>query len=275
MSLRKAFVAVPAGAMIAVAGLAPVATSAHGAQTHHVAKSAHKRTHHRSRRAWSAAASGGNVNCSGVQSTNVPYDLTVPSGKTCTITPGTKIGHDVNVNSGATLIDSAGIVGHDINGNSPNGMGIGGSGTAMGSVGNDINVNNTSGAGPGTAGNNYICNTKITHDVNVMSSTSKAGQWIIGDKDEQCSGGPNLVGHDLTVEYNNNRVDISDNMKGMPPYAGGITYNLYVLYNLVTTRSPVVENNFVGGNASCQSGTKTDGDSRLNVINGMNHNCPE
>jgi hypothetical protein len=49
-----------------------------------------------------------------------------------------------------------------------------------------------SGAGPGTVtpGDNYICNTKIKNNLLITHSASTAGPWIIGDRDEECSGGP-------------------------------------------------------------------------------------
>ena len=109
------------------------------------------------------------------------------------------------------------------------------------------------GAGPGTvnAGDNYICDTRIGHDVNVYGSASAAGPWIIGDRD-----------------------DVSDNLKGVPPYVGGITFNLYVENNGVTSTSPVVESNFIGNDAHCQSETKKDVDGTKNIVGGDNFGCP-
>ena len=256
MTFRKAFVVLPAGAVIAAAALAPVATSAHVVKKHH-------RRHH-----ILAHKAGGNVNCSGIAPATVPYDLTVPPGQTCTIN-GSKIGHDVNVNAGATLIDNGGAIGHDVNGYSPKGMGIG----SGGRIGGSINISGTSGAGPGILGNNYICNTTIAVDVSVLSSTSTAGQWIIGDNDEQCTGGGILVGNNLIVENNMNRVDISDNKQGGSSFMAGIGKNLTVLGNLVSAITPVVESNFVAGNATCQTGTTQDRDGTANIVNGTNNGC--
>jgi hypothetical protein len=215
------------------------------------------------------------VNCTGVQSTNVPYDLTVPAGKTCTITHGTLIGHDVNVYRGATLIDNAGIIGHDINGYQPKGIGIGGFGTQSGLVGNDITINGVSGAGPGTVtkGANYVCNTGIGNNLYISNSTALAGPWIIGDRDEECTGGGNEVGTNVTVSSNHNRVDVSDNEEGTFPYSVGIGMNLTVTGNLVSATSPVVESNLVGQNATCQAGTKKDADGTPNTVGGANNGC--
>jgi hypothetical protein len=229
------------------------------------------RKHARAHRLAKSAAT--NVNCTGIQSTTVPYDLTVPAGKTCTITPGTVIGHDVNVSLGATLIDNAGIIGHDINANQPKGIGIGGS--QPGLVGNDITINGASGAGPGTVtkGANYVCNTLVGNNLSIQHSTAAAGPWIIGDRDEQCTAGGNQVGANLTVSSNGNRVDVSDNEEGQYPYAVGIGMNLTVTGNFVSATSPVVESNLVGQNATCQAGTKKDGDGTPNTVGGTNNGC--
>ena len=260
MPLRSAFAVVPVGAMIAAAAaLAPLAFSAHGVQKHHLL----------------AHTAGGNVNCSGIQATNVPNDLSVPSGKTCTILPGVKIGNDVIVNSEATLIDNAAVIGHDIDANQPKGIGIGGFGSTMGSIGHDVNVTGITGAGPGTKtpGDNYICHTAIKHDIEVRYSASKAGEWLIGDVDEECRGGGNQIGNNASIRDNANRVDISDNMQGESSFIAGIGKNLTVTGNLVSLITPVVESNFVAGNATCQAGTTKDHDGTANVVDGRNNGC--
>ena len=268
MTLRKAFVAVPAGAVIAAAAIAPVATSAHA--VHKLRK--HHRHHHLHARVGAALQTGGNVNCNGIAPAVVPYDLTVPSGKTCTIN-GSRVGHDVNVQSGATLIDKAGSIGHDLNGNYAKAIGITGAGSTMGKVGDNINIYGTSGAT--STGTNYICATSVGGNASVSSSTSKAGPWIIGDMDEACTGGGNQVGGNLTAQNNQDRVDISDNQPNGLYGVGGIGGNLTVTGNLVTATppAPVVESNVVGGNATCQSGTKNDGDGSANVVRGANNGC--
>ena len=262
MTMRRVCVAIPVGAALAAAALAPVATNARTVQKHH------RRHHARVRNAVTTAT----VNCSGTQSTNVPGDLNVPSGKTCTIKKGVSVGHNVVVNSGATLIDQGAIIANDVQAASPKGIGIGGGG----SLGHDIQISGTTGTGPGTvhAGDNYICATQIGNDVNVLNSASKAGPWIIGDKDEECSSGGNLIGHNLDVQGNHNRVDVSDNMQGQPPYAGGIGNNLNLSGNTVTSTSPIVESNFIGDEANCQAGTKMDGDGTRNVVGVQNNGCP-
>ena len=263
--IRKALVAVPVGAAVFVAFAAPMATSASTVKKHHRAR------HVRVRSAVTTAT----VNCSGTQSTNVPGDLNVPSGKTCTVKAIT-VGHNIDVNSGATLIDQGATVANDIQASSPKGIGIGGSGSTPGKVGHDIEIIGTSGTGPGTvhAGDNYVCNTQVGHDLQVLNSGSKAGQWIIGDRDEECTGGANLIGNNLYVQGNKTRVDVSDNKTGVPPYMGGIGDNLYVTGNTVTSTSPIVETNFIGFTATCQFGTKMDGDGSHNMVGFLDLGCP-
>jgi hypothetical protein len=260
MSLKNAVPAVSAVAMIAAMALAPVAASAPKHHTAHHAKK-HARKHR-------ARAAGSDVNCSGVQSTNVSGNLTVPSGKTCTINHGVKIGGDVIVNSAATLIDKGAAVGGNVTGSSPKGIGIGGSG----SIGGDVALSGVSGTGPGTvtAGSNYICATSIKGNLTVQTSTSKAGPWIIGDLDEGCSSGGNQVGGDVYVANNNNRVDVANNEQGTFPYTVGITGNLTVQGNAA---SLVVESNFVAGDATCQAGTTKDADGTPNTVDGNNSGC--
>jgi hypothetical protein len=49
--------------------------------------------------------------------------------------------------------------------------------------------------------------------------------------------------------------------------------DLTVTGNLVSATSPVVESNFVGQNATCQAGTKKDGDGTPNKVEGTNNGC--
>lgn len=257
MSVRKTCVSLAACATVAIAATVPVATSA-----------AHARKHVR--------AANNNVNCTGVQSTNVPGDLTVPAGATCTITHNVTVGDNVTVDQGATLIDQGATIQNDVTATDPKGMGIGGYNGTQGKIENDLTINGVTGKGPGTVnpGDNYICDTYIANNAVVENSATAAGEWIIGDQDEECSGGGNEIDANLTVTNNNNRVDISDNRRGNPPYSVGIGHNLSVTGNLVSATAPVVESNFIGDNATCQTGTKEDADGSPNIVEGTNHGCP-
>ena len=271
MTLKKTLaVVVGCAALVAVAVVPAVSLAQHRA--HHRSLRSHRRHSRTSTRRALALTSS--TNCSGVQSTPVPGDLNVPKGKTCTILAGVTVGHDVIVNSGATLIDQGAKIGNDLQATSPKGIGIGAPAASPGSVGHDIQVTGITGAGPGTGGSNYICNTDVATDVQITGSSSGAGQWIIGDKDEGCSTGADQIGNDLQVTSNKNRIDISDNMFGVPPYEVGIGDDLQVTGNTVTSTSPVVESNFIGNTAQCQTGTKKDADGTPNVVGVSNQGCP-
>ena len=223
-----------------------------------------------------AAAAPLDARCTGVRSTAVARDLMVPAGATCVITHGTTIGRDVLVGQGATLIDSAGVIGRDIVATNPKGIGVGGWLGQPGKVGRNILIDGTSGSGPGTVtgGDNYICHTEIGQNVTVENTVAGAGEWIVGDQDEECSGGGNIVGENLSVMGNDVRVDVADNREGSAPYAEGIDRDLLVAGNLVSATSPVVESNFVGLNATCQAGTLEDADGSPNIVQGTNTGCP-
>jgi hypothetical protein len=188
------------------------------------------------------------------------------------------IGNSIIVNSNATLIDKGANVANHIQASSPKGIGIGGSPTgSAGSVAQGISISGTNGAGPGTVvpNSNYLCNTNIGQSVSISGSLSTAGDWIIGDTDEDCSNGGNQMIANLAVTNNQDRVDVSDNRKGTsPPYMVGIEQSLYVAGNTVTSTSPVVESNFVGQSATCQAGTKKDGDGTPNIVEQSNQGCP-
>ena len=224
----------------------------------------------------SAAPAPVDARCIGLRFTDVTRDLIVPAGATCTIFRGTSIGRDVLVGQGATLIDSAGVIGRDIVATNPQGIGIGGFLGQSGRVGRNIVISGASGRGPGTVtpGDNYICHTQIGQSVTVQNTATGAGEWIIGDQDEECSGGGNILGTNLTVAGNDVRVDVADNRAGAFPYSQGIGRNLLVSGNLVSAISPVVESNFAGMNATCQAGTVQDADGSPNAVQGTNSGCP-
>ena len=119
---------------------------------------------------------------------------------------------------------------------------------------------------------------KLASDVvsltGMANSGAAAGPWIIGDRDEECSGGANQVGNDVQVQKNKNRIDVADNNQGAPPYAVGIGNDLQVLGNTVSSNSPVVESNFVGNTAQCQAGSKKDADGTPNIVGISNQGCP-
>jgi hypothetical protein len=217
----------------------------------------------------SVSAAAGDATCSGTAPPNVANDLIVPAGTTCTIGPGSKVGYDVIVNQGATLLNQGGQIGHNIQATAPAGIALGG-GTApdgtflRGRVGNDVTVNGITGAGSGIA--NFICSTDIVHDVVLTNATSSAGEWVVGDTDPELCRFGNTVGHDLVVQNNKNLIEVSDNSQGpAPPY--GVGHDLRVTGN---TQAPVVEGNTVFHDAVCQSNLTSDGDHEPNVAGHTN-----
>jgi hypothetical protein len=200
------------------------------------------------------AAANGDVTCTGFAPAIVPHDLIVPAGGSCTILPGTTVGHDVVVNAGATLVDSAGMISHDIKADKPASIGIGGSGPApagSGSVGHDVQINGITGGGPGGFGDNYVCNTKIGHDLTIQNSLAGAGFWLVGHPAE-CTGGAVTVGHDLVAQNNANFVDVGTNA----PPRGGIGHDLTVQNN---PGGAFVFSNSAGHDATCQNNTPFGG----------------
>ena len=117
-----------------------------------------------------------------------------------------------------------------------------------------------------------------TQSTNVNGSLNvPAGATCTINPGVKISGGANQIGGSMSVSGNQNRVDISDNEKGIYPYSVGIGGSLSVSGNKVTTTSPyspVVESNFIAGSAFCQAGTRMDGDGAHNTVKGSNSGCP-
>jgi hypothetical protein len=236
--------------------------------------------------AASNGGGGGGATCKGgtstnptIWSTNVSGNLTIASGAYCVVT-AVNIANSIIVDSKATLIDKGASVSNSITATSASGIGIGGaSSTQPGFVGQSISISGTTGSGPGTVdmGSNYLCNTNVAGSAQITGTATGAGQWIIGDRDEDCSNGANQITNNLTVTNNKVRVDISDNEEGPFPYSVGIDQSLLVTGNLVTTTAPyapVVESNFIGQAATCQTGTRMDGDGTKNIVEQGNSGCP-
>jgi hypothetical protein len=227
--------------------------------------------------AASSSSASGNTNCNGTQSKNVSGNLTVPAGDKC-ILENVTVGGNVVVDQNATLIDQGAQVAGGVQATKPFGIGIGGTPQNPG-VAQNISISGTTGSASG--GNNYICNTMIGQGVTVTGTASGAGQWIIGDRDESCTYGPDQIQQSLLVSNNAVRVDVSDNRKGtMPPYMVGIGQSLTVTGNKVIKAAPgvlpapVVETNFIAQGATCQAGTVMDGDGQHNIVEGTNSGCP-
>jgi hypothetical protein len=201
-----------------------------------------------------------NVKCEGTAPAVVKHDLIVPKGTTCTIAPGTTVGHDVKVEKEATLIDEGGEIRHDIQAKQPSGIGIGGGG----SVRHNVSIDGTTGAGPGTSGTNFVCSSQVGHDLVIQHSSANAGEWVIGDSDPSLCSHGNRIGHDLRIQENENHVDVSDNNN---PAKWAIGHDLDVQHNAT---GPVVESNTVRHDANCQADRTQDGDGTANTAGGKN-----
>ena len=180
-------------------------------------------------------SSTGTTTCNGVFGGTGPA-VSVPAGATCSLIPGTIVSGDVRVGKGATYVGRGVQIGHDLYADHPTGLGI-----TDGRVGNDLTVTGLGGGGPGTAGDSYICQTSVVHDLVVQAGTAGAGEIAIGDQPD-CSGG-STVGHDLVVQRNADAVDVTRNQ---------VTHDLTLQGNSGGT---VVSANNAGGVAKCTPNT--------------------
>ena len=104
-------------------------------------------------------------------------DVSVPSGASCTLLPGTTVGHDLTVARGGSLVARGITVGHDLTLD---------------------------------AGASSVCASAISHDLTVHDGTAPI---LIGDTAGGCAAG-NTVGHDLVVQHNSAPVDVGYNTVG-------------------------------------------------------------
>lgn len=238
----------------------------------------------------------------------VPHDLIVPSmpdGSTnACVAIGTQVGHDVIVEpaasgSGNGLLSNDLTVGHDVRAGDNSIVGLAG-----GTVSHDVSIQNPL-AAEVVANTNDIPLTRavIGHDLRVTGSAggvvacgTNVGQdvflnndfgMIVGDSNDQSDffgdplgcdgyGGGVLVGHDLTADNNNGGpiVDISDNSPNNPAGAGGIGHDFFARNDSSTASSgPVVENNAIAKNATCDPPATSDGPDAPNQVGGKDNGC--
>ncbi len=122
----------------------------------------------------------GTTTCTGIYSGG-GKDVTVPTGATCILLPGTTVSHDTIVQSGGKLIANGVGFGHDVSL-----TGAGGSTVCGSSISHDL----TAQGSVNGSGTTTICNDDVGHDLNIRNN-----------------GGPvlvtgNTVGHDLNVQNN-------------------------------------------------------------------------
>lgn len=116
---------------------------------------------------------GGSATCDGNAVGSV-RDLTVPSGVTCVLAPGSRVSHDLKVEAGGALLADGITVGHDLRATGVSGL--------------------------------RLCGSSVGHDLTVSGSP---GSVLVGDTGAGCSAG-NSVGHDLRVVGNAGPVDVGD-----------------------------------------------------------------
>ena len=193
-----------------------------------------------------ASASAPDAYCNGTLA-GTYQDVTVPAGDTCSISSATTILHDLTLQTGSSLVDFGASIGHDVKGDSPASIEIGGvSGGVPGSVGHDIRIDGLTGTSA-TGNGNYICNQHVGHDVVVTDAAASATELFIGDPgvvNGNLYGCGNEVGHDLVAESNRDMLNISGNNPGdyLAPNAG-VGHDLSVTDN---TGGTTVNNNKAG-----------------------------
>ncbi len=160
-----------------------------------------------------AASARAQTTCSGTQATNVPYNLLVPKGVTCTL-DGITVTGSVTVEPGGCLIVGQASAPATVGGNIIAsdaacvsigfGSSVGGNVTALGTTGN-----------PSGYKFNFLCNSLIGGSLSIESSTSRAN-WCIGYTGSPCAcaAGNNIIGN-LTFDNNKGAINnISDNTIG-------------------------------------------------------------
>jgi hypothetical protein len=121
----------------------------------------------------------GDLPCTGsIAGINIPHDLTVPSGATCSLGPATTVTHDTKVQKGGSLNTNGASFGHDLNEDGPNGGTV-----CASSISHDLSVRNSTGT-------ITICTNKVGHDLNVQNNSGPVSVTA------------NTVTHDLTVQNN-------------------------------------------------------------------------
>jgi hypothetical protein len=238
----------------------------------------------------------GDVYCYGSAPPVVPHDLIVPAtdpsgNPNVCVAIGTQVGHDVivepasssgdgllaynikvdhDVTGGANSVIGllAGSVGHDAKATDPLAFEIVGDPTTTpatrAQVTHDVRVD---GSNQGV----ILCGTNVNHDVVLDNDFG----MIIGDEDAGCDGFGEgvLVAHDFKANDNvGGPTDISDNT---PAFGGAVGHDFTALNDQYLTpgSGPVVENNAIGKDATCNPAATTDGPDAPNQVGGNDRGC--
>jgi hypothetical protein len=139
----------------------------------------------------------------------VAHDLIVPAGSSCGLDQGSVIGHDVIVKPGGSFFIGGTTIGHDL-------LATGADLIELGDVNNarsdtvirhDVIINGTVGTVPF---GEFICQTRIGHDLIITDTESTAAGWDIGAPEHANCGrnarnGPRFadtIGHDAVFSNN-------------------------------------------------------------------------
>jgi len=155
------------------------------------------------------------TSCVGTLAPGTYFDVSVPSGKTCTITSSDVIRHDVELGSGSTLNDVGSSVGHDVNAGPNSNLFISDSGGYSASnarIGHDLKASGANDVGREArererdemsgANRVSVTNTNIGHNV------------IVQETETSVSITNNTIGNDLTVENNEGSTTVTGNHVG-------------------------------------------------------------
>lgn len=167
-----------------------------------------------------AGAASGDVYCpqppapAFVGPVTAPHDLIVPPGTFCGPTQGSTVGHDVIVGQGAGFFPGGTTIGHDVRSHKAAFIELGdpNNGTTDTIVGHDVLITGTQG---GVPVGDFICQTRIGHDLVVKDSAATASEWDIGDPLAfNCARNlrpGDTIGHDGIFDQNANAIDVGDN----------------------------------------------------------------
>ena len=154
---------------------------------------------------------------------NVTGNLLVPAGSSCGLTQGSTIGGDVTVQQGGSFYIGGTTIGHDLNANQPNLIELGdvnNGGTVV--IEHDVNINGTTGTLPF---GEFICQTKIGHNLTVSGTQPGTPGWDIGFPEPFNCGRNSTPGDSIAGDatFNNNAgayLDVGDSSFGHD-----LTYN--------------------------------------------------
>lgn len=175
-----------------------------------------------------ASAATGDVTCPNgfLGQLQVAHDLTVPANSSCGLTEGSTIGHNVYVYPGASFYIGGTTIGYDLISYKADLIELGdvNNGSSDTVIGNDAFIVGTVGTLPY---GEFICQTRIGHDLVVADTATTASGWDIGAPEGANCGrnavyGPRFadtIGYD-GIFYNNAGayLDVGSNQ---PAFNGG------------------------------------------------------